>query len=256
MRVSLEIKKDPKSALLLINTLKKADIVYKAQTALYWALKLEDNESATSLVIKGADLFSCNNDDIYDTPFSLALNTRNQKFIDWLVKDYLESHDLDSTTVYKIFSGLLNTGYTEAAEYLIRNQKNKLKLIDCPNLGYLIVNNFYDEKSRHVIDELKSCNLKFDEDYAYFHTALLLDEKDISSVIKWLEENHIRKDHKYHFTDHPCTVDNEYTSPAEFSALLAHFYSKTISSSDEIDSDKVLKYNMWTKYFELPDSKR
>ena len=102
---------------------------------------------------------------------------------------------------------------------------------------------------RHIIDELKKCNLNFGKDNAYFHIAMLLDEEDITSVIKWLEENHVKKNQKYYFIDHPCSVGMEYTTPAEFATLLAHFYSKTISSSDEIDSDKIYKYKMWAEYF-------
>lgn len=256
MRISLEIKKDPKSTLLLTDYFNDADILYKEQTALYWALKLGDNETAKSLVIKGANLFSCNNDDIYDTPFSLVLNTKNQKFIDWLVKEYLESHDFNSTTVYKVFSGLLNKGYVVSAECLIQNPKNKAKLITCPDLVSFIVYNFYNKKYKQIINELKKSDLRFAKDYAYYHMALISDEKDITSVIKWLEKNHVEKKYKYYFTDHPCTVGNEYTSPAEFSALLAHFYSKKISDSDEIDLKVVSKYNMWAKYFKISDTKR
>ncbi|MCR5080413.1 MAG: hypothetical protein K6B17_03625 [Treponema sp.] len=255
MRISLEIKKDPKSTLLLTDYFNDADILYKEQTALYWTLKLGDNETAKSLVIKGANLFSCNNDDIDDTPFSLVLNTKNQKFIDWLVKEYLESHDLNSTTVEKVFSGLLNKGYVVSAECLIQNPKNKAKLITCPDVVSLIVYNFYDKKCEHIINELKKSELKFDKDYAYYHMALISDEKDITSVIKWLEKNHVKKNYKYYFTDHPCTVDNEYTSPAEFSALLAHFHSKKISASDTIDSELILKYKKWAEYFEKSSCK-
>lgn len=249
LRISLEINKDPKSALFLINRFNQIDVLYKEQTILYWALKLKDNESAKTLVVKGADLFSCNNDNIYDTPFSLALRTRNHNFIAWLVKEYFDTQNLDSSTIYRVFSGLFYNDYIETAEYIISNSKNKKKLVDCPDLIDLIVNNFYTENKRHIIDELKKCNLNFGKDNAYFHIAMLLDEEDITSVIKWLEENHVKKNQKYYFIDHPCSVGMEYTTPAEFATLLAHFYSKTISSSDEIDSDKIYKYKMWAEYF-------
>ncbi|MBP5696794.1 MAG: ankyrin repeat domain-containing protein [Treponema sp.] len=253
LRISLEINKDPKSTLLLLAHLKEADLFYKSQTVLYWALKLNDYESAKALIAKGADLFSCNNGDMLDTPFNMALNTKNQNFIDWLIKEYFVSQDLDSATVYKVFSGFLNKGYAKEAEYVMQNPKLKMKLLESPDLASLIVNNFYNKENESVIDELKNCELRFDKKYAYFHLALLLEEKDISSLIKWLEKNHVRKNLKYYFTDHPCTVGNEYTSPAEFSALLAHFYSKAISSTDEIDSYKISKYNMWSAYFDSSD---
>ena len=256
LRISLEINEDPKSALLLANHFNQIDVLYKGKTILYWSLELKDFESAKSLVVKGADLFSCNNDDIFDTPFSLALKTRNQNFIDWLVKDFLDFQNLNAKTVYRVFSGLLYNNYVDATEYIILNSKAKEKLVDCPDLIGLIVNNFYNENNRHVINELKKCRLNFDKDSAYFHMAMLLNEEDITSVIKWLEENHIERNRRYYFINHPCSVGMEYTTPAEFAALLSHFYSKTISTSDEIDSVKVLKYNLLAEYFKTSNTSK